>query len=303
VIDGILNINKPTGWTSHDVVQKIRRVLGQSRVGHTGTLDPLATGVLLLCLGKATRISQYLSNLDKTYVATIRLGETTDTGDAEGRVVERRVVQVTKKDLQNILPRFRGKVQQIPPMFSAVKQGGKRLYQLARAGSIVERAPRLISVYGIDLLHFEERDLILRIQCSKGTYIRSLAADLGRELGCGGHVTGLQRERVGQFGLEDAYTLSEVEQRHRNNLLSRDVLSINDALGHLPKIRIEKENQLRIEHGTPVSLSSSGFSLDMEYNQVPVRLMGDHDRLLGLGTVELNRVQSALSVRPICVFV
>lgn len=303
MIDGILNINKPTGWTSHDVVQKIRRVLGQSRVGHTGTLDPLATGVLLLCLGKATRISQYLSNLDKTYVATIRLGETTDTGDAEGRVVERRVVQVTKKDLQNILPRFRGKVQQIPPMFSAVKQGGKRLYQLARAGSIVERAPRLISVYGIDLLHFEERDLILRIQCSKGTYIRSLAADLGRELGCGGHVTGLQRERVGQFGLEDAYTLSEVEQRHRNNLLSRDVLSINDALGHLPKIRIEKENQLRIEHGTPVSLSSSGFSLDMEYNQVPVRLMGDHDRLLGLGTVELNRVQSALSVRPICVFV
>lgn len=300
---GVLNVHKPAGRTSHDVVQSIRSMTGESRVGHTGTLDPLATGVLLLCLGVATRISQFLSNLDKTYVATIRLGVTTDTWDADGTILEQRPVQITEDDIRDTLPLFVGQIRQTPPMYSAVKHDGVRLYHLARAGHVVERSHRTVHIHGIEILRYAGEDLTVRIRCSKGTYIRSLAADLGTRLGCGAHITALQRERVGTFGVDNSLHLQEIEHLCQERTLSNHIMSINDALSHLPEIRIEKEYQIRIEHGTAVSMNDSPFSEHLRQAREPVRLIGENNRLLGLGTVELDRSQSALSVRPIRVFV
>jgi len=290
-------------WTSHDVVHKIRSVTGHQRVGHTGTLDPLATGLLLLCLGKATRIAQYLSNMDKTYLATFRLGVTTDTGDARGQVLERKSVDVTPDDIRAIIPFFLGDCEQTPPMFSAVKQNGKRLYQLARAGQTVERPSRTVHISRLDILGFEGSDLLLRTECSKGTYIRSLAVDMGARLGCGAHVHRLEREQIGTFHVRDALTVPEVEILQRKGSLAEALIGLNDALVHLPEIKIDQEQQQRIRHGSAVSLADSCMSHPDRDPREPVRLIGDGDRLLGLGTVEIHANRSAVSVRPFRVFI
>ena len=302
MMTGVLNVNKPSSWTSHDVVKKVRRITGQSRVGHTGTLDPLATGVLLVCLGTATRISPFLSNLDKTYLATLTLGKITDTWDADGRVLETRPVQVTEREIRETLPLFVGEVQQVPPMYSAVKQDGVRLYQLARAGHVVERARRTVHIFGIDMVRFQGEDLILRVRCSKGTYIRSLAADVGNHLGCGAHISALRREQVDSFSVDRSLELGEIERLVRNHELSRHLISMNNALRHLPEIKIEKDKLTRIQHGTAVSISDSTLSDRCYRAREPVRLVGEGNRLLGLGTIEPDRSQSAVSVQPIRVF-
>ena len=205
---GVLVIDKPGGMTSHDVVMRVRRILGAKKVGHTGTLDPMATGLLPLCIGGATKIARFLEGGDKEYRATIKFGIETDTYDAEGKVVaESDTSGVSEEMVVEALAQFRGKIQQIPPMYSAVKIGGTPLYKLARKGITVEREPKEVDISSIDVEEFTMPLLTMRIACSKGTYIRTLCHDLGSAVGCGAHLVALRRTRSGHFSLKDAITL------------------------------------------------------------------------------------------------
>lgn len=220
MLEGILNIDKPAGMTSHDVVGRVRRAAGMRRVGHSGTLDPAATGVLVVCLGRATRLVEYLVGRPKTYLGVVRLGQTTDSYDADGKILtEKPVPEQTADLIEPLLDRFRGDILQVPPMVSAIKKDGKKLYELAREGKTVERPPRPVTIYQLDLLKVDLPLVTLRIQCSAGTYIRSIAHDMGELLGCGGHLSSLRRERVGEFGLDTAVPL--------------DTLTAENIQGHL----------------------------------------------------------------------
>lgn len=209
-MNGIIIIDKPAGWTSQDVCSKLRGVLREKRVGHSGTLDPIATGVLPVFVGRATRAVSFAENDRKRYTAALRLGLVTDTQDITGTALDTRPVNISETDLLAVLPEFTGEIGQIPPMYSAIKIGGKKLYDLARRGESVERPARKITIYSITLLGRENGDFILDVECSKGTYIRTLCHDIGRRLGCGGAMAALRRTRAGAFGLQDAHALSDV---------------------------------------------------------------------------------------------
>ncbi|RMG99143.1 MAG: tRNA pseudouridine(55) synthase TruB [Chloroflexi bacterium] len=242
---GILVVDKPSGMTSHDVVQRVRRVAATRKVGHAGTLDPLATGVLLVCVGQATRLLEYLVGRPKRYVATVRLGQETDTYDAEGEVVaERPFSHVSREAIEKILPQFRGEIQQRPPAYSAIKQGGQPLYKLARQGVEVERPLRTVTIYQLDLLDWNPPYLKLDITCSSGTYIRSLAHDFGQVLACGGHITSLQRTAVGEFTRQQAVPLAQITAESLPNLL----LPARNAVAHLPQLFVTtaEATQLRL---------------------------------------------------------
>lgn len=209
----ILNINKPEGWSSFDVVKKIRAHIKVKKVGHAGTLDPFASGVLLICTGRATKRMPELIKLDKEYVAQIELGKTTDTYDKTGVLLKKiDTSNITVDKIQNALANFRGEIYQTPPMYSAVKVGGRRLYQLARRGEMIERQPRKVNIYVLELLNFSHPFLTIQVCCSKGTYIRALAHDLGEALRCGAHLYALTRIRVGPYKIEDARTIHDFIQ-------------------------------------------------------------------------------------------
>lgn len=208
--NGILIVDKPEGWTSQDVVSKLRGVLHEKRVGHGGTLDPMATGVLPVFVGRATRAVEFFEHAEKSYEATLLLGVTTDTQDTTGTVLETRPVTTEEAALREALSRFTGVQQQLPPMYSAVKIGGKKLYELARAGKEIERKPREITIFSLELLDFTENSARLRIHCSKGTYIRTLCHDIGQALGCGGCMASLRRVQAGAYTLAEAVTLDEI---------------------------------------------------------------------------------------------
>jgi tRNA pseudouridine55 synthase len=210
-LEGVLIIDKPSGMTSHDVVDHVRRVLRMKRVGHAGTLDPLATGVLIILVGKATKLSQFLMSLDKEYEGTIKLGETTNTHDAEGEVVATRPVPaLTEEQARAMMATFLGDQYQTPPMFSAKKQDGVPLYKLARKGKEVEREPRFIRVASFELLRFAPPELDIRLRCSKGTYVRTIAHDLGEKLGCGAHLSALRRTATDRFTVAQAVPLAQL---------------------------------------------------------------------------------------------
>lgn len=208
--NGILIIDKPADWTSQDVVSKLRGVLHERRAGHGGTLDPMATGVLPVFFGRATRAVEFFEYAEKTYVATLRLGCVTDTQDSTGTILERRPVEVSRAALEEVLSRFLGQQSQIPPMYSAIKVGGKKLYELARSGREVERKPRSIHVFSIDLLGFDGTEAVLRIHCSKGTYVRTLCHDIGTALGCGGCMSALRRIQAGIYTEARSHTMEEI---------------------------------------------------------------------------------------------
>ena len=211
-IDGMLLLDKSPGMSSNGAVQRVKRLFQANKVGHTGSLDPIATGLLPLCLGEATKLSGFVLDTDKRYCVRVRLGRTTTTADIEGETVEAKPVPVLNEAmLKPVLARFRGEIDQVPPMYSALKQGGRRLYDLARQGIEVEREARRVNIYELILLEWGADYLDLEVHCSKGTYIRSLAVDIGAELGCGGHVEQLRRIAVGKFGLDEAVSLSSLE--------------------------------------------------------------------------------------------
>ena len=252
-VDGVLLLDKPIGFTSNDALQKARRLFSAAKGGHTGTLDPLATGLLPLCFGEATKFSADLLDADKTYEAVLKLGVTTDSGDAEGKVTATSTVNTEKAAILKLLPLFTGDIQQIPPMHSALKRDGRPLYELARQGIEVEREARAVTIHAIDLLDFAGDLLTLRVACSKGTYIRVLAADIGAALGCGAHLAALRRTRVGDLDLDGAVTLAELEGLDEAGRTAR--LKPVDALLHtLPILTVEGEAAQRFSHGNPVDL-------------------------------------------------
>jgi len=235
MLNGILNLDKPRGMTSHDAVAAVRRIIDIRTVGHTGTLDPEASGVLVLCLGKATKCARFFETLEKTYWTVIQLGLCTDTQDATGTVTHQcEVPPLTGIQIHNVLDRFRGSLQQIPPMYSAVKYRGQRLYRLARQGQTVVRQARSIFVRHLELLEQRETQLTLSITCSKGTYIRTLGEDIGLALGCGAHVVQLQRCRVGPFSLYNACSLDALRQHVQAGTLSHVLIPVMEALSFLP---------------------------------------------------------------------
>lgn len=212
-LSGILLVDKPEGWTSHDVVAKLRRLTGVRRIGHAGTLDPMATGLLAVFIGRATRAVEFAEGHDKGYTALLRPGVVTDTLDTTGRVLVTSVQRPTRAELEAAIERFRGDIEQLPPMYSAIKLGGKKLYEIARAGGEVERKPRPVTIYRLECTgEREDGDFELEVECSKGTYIRTLCDDIGRELGCGACMSGLRRTRAGGFDVKDAHTLEEIER-------------------------------------------------------------------------------------------
>ncbi len=248
---GLLVVDKPGGLTSFDVVHQVRRALGVKKVGHTGTLDPMATGVLPVCVGDATRIAQFITEATKAYDATVKLGATTDTLDAEGKVLQtREIPPVTRELLEAALSRFRGTFPQIPPMYSAVKVGGKRLYELARAGEEVERQPREVTVYELTLRDFSADEVKLSVRCSKGFFVRTLAAELGEALGCGAHLCALRRTHSGPFTLAQAVPLAEVTS-------ASPLLSLLEALRDIPALEVSAADAQRVRHGGVVEVSPS----------------------------------------------
>ncbi len=252
-VDGVLLLDKPLGLTSNDALQKARRLFSAAKGGHTGTLDPLATGLLPLCFGEATKFSADLLDADKTYEAILKLGVTTDSGDAEGAVTGTVAVDVAESEIFSVLPRFVGDIRQIPPMHSALKRNGRPLYELARQGIEVERAPRPVTVYAIDCLGFAGDLLSMRVACSKGTYIRVLAADIGHALGCGAHLTALRRTRVGDLELAGAVTLAELEALDEAGRAGR-LQPVDALLRSLQAMTVAGEAAERFRHGNPVDL-------------------------------------------------
>lgn len=254
---GLLNIDKPKGITSHDVVNRVRKLAGQRRVGHAGTLDPMATGVLLVCLGQATRLIEYVTASRKQYRAVIRFGLTTDTLDAEGQITaENDPSALTEARLHQILPAFLGQIEQIPPLFSAIKKGGQPLYKRARAGQTVEVEPRQVTLYALTWVDWQPPDLTLDITCSPGTYIRSLARDVGLAAGPGAHLAGLTRTASGPWTLADAVPLETLEHEAAENRSSwqRHLHPPDKAISHLPQVSLSAEDSIRVQQGQQLQL-------------------------------------------------
>ena len=250
-VDGVLLLDKPAGMSSNGALQAARRLYNAKKAGHTGTLDPMATGLLPLCFGEATKFAGELLDADKSYQAVVRLGITTDSADAEGQVLEIRPVAVSADRLEQALARFRGEIEQVPPMHSALKRDGKPLYVLARQGLEVERAPRRVVISVLDLLDYDGERATLRVDCSKGTYVRSLAADLGQALGCGAHLAALRRTRIARLDLARAVTLpalAELALPDRDALLA----PVDSLLADLPRIDLEAAAAISLCRGQPV---------------------------------------------------
>jgi tRNA pseudouridine55 synthase len=257
---GLLLLDKPSGPTSHDMVYAVRRGTREKRVGHAGTLDPLATGLLVLCLGSATRLSEYLAGKDKRYRARVRLGQTTTTYDAQGEVVAESAALPARGEAEAALARFRGRQQQAPPQYSAIKRDGQKAYDLARRGEHLELAPRPVEFYLIDLVEWRPPELTLEVHCSAGTYIRSLAHDLGQALGCGAHLAGLRRTASGAFHVEEAVTLAALNEAFASGEWPRLLRPADAALADWPAMRLNEEEARRVRMGQGISPPSPALS-------------------------------------------
>jgi tRNA pseudouridine55 synthase len=277
-VHGLLLLNKPAGLTSNRALQKVKRLLRASKAGHTGSLDPAATGMLPLCFGEATKVCAYLLNADKTYRVSARLGEKTDTGDADGQVIETASVPaMTKLDWESVIDRFIGETQQIPPMYSALKVDGKRLYELARKGQVVDRKPRTIRIDELTLLECKGARLVLRVKCSKGTYIRTLVEDIAAAAGTIAHTDSLHRESVGSFRAEDMLDLSKAEEWAESapELLRERLLAPDIALAEMPPVEIREDQSARFVQGQQLEVSDAANG--------EVRVYGEKGQFLGVG--------------------
>lgn len=272
MIEGILCVDKPPGPTSHDVVSRIRRLAGTRKVGHGGTLDPLASGLLVLAIGRATRLLEYVLGQPKEYQALVRLGYTSNTYDGEGELVDSGTVDVTESQLATALARFRGDIRQTPPMYSAIKQQGKPLYELARQGIAVEREARRVTIYELELLSFEKPDITLRVRCSSGTYIRSLAHDLGQELGCGAYLAGLRRTGVGLLSLQEAAPLQNLTA----DTLADHVQAMDKVVAHMPRLNLSRDEAVNLSHGQRVDVA------DGELDGELLRAYDDRGEFVGI---------------------
>lgn len=280
-VDGILLLDKPLGITSNAALQAVKRLFKASKAGHTGNLDPLATGLLPVCFGEATKISSYLLDSDKRYIGTCKLGVRTSTADSEGEVLETRPVgEISEQQVREILESFCGQIEQIPPMHSAVKVNGTPLYKLAREGKEIERKSRRVTIYSIDVLRFEGDELEIDLRCSKGTYVRTLAEDIGEALGCGAHLSALRRTASGPFQLEHAVTLPELEHLAEDGFEALDELLVpmEEALSDWPGVSMSANTAYYLQQGQAVQVPrapTSGW----------VRLHRDDGKFLGIGQI------------------
>lgn len=277
-VNGILVIDKPAGITSNGILQQVKRLYGAAKAGHTGALDPLATGVLPLCFGEATKFSQLMLDSDKAYVATARLGIRTETADSEGAVVLERPVpsELSESLVEPVLEQFRGDIEQVPSMYSALKHKGRPLYEYAREGIEVERPARPVTIYELTLLDVRDDELDLKVTCTKGTYIRNLVEDIGEVLGCGAHVSSLRRTLASGFTLDDVHQVADLEQmREEGQSLDGLLVAPDAALTMFPEMALEGQNLRSILNGQPVRISGQSLT-------GPVRLYGDN-RFVGLG--------------------
>jgi tRNA pseudouridine55 synthase len=282
-VDGILLLDKPRGLSSNQALQQVRKLYAARKAGHCGSLDPLATGVLPICLGEATKFSSYLLGANKAYRASCRLGQTTSSGDAEGEILETAAVAVDRARIDQALAQFRGEIEQVPPMYSALKHQGQRLYQLAREGKEVERAPRTVTIFHLDPLGFDGETLDIDVSCSKGTYIRTLAEDIGKLLGCGAHISALHRYRVGSFDESEAVSMAQLQHGETacREALDALLLPVSAALEQYPQLDLDAARSIDISHGRAVELDGS----------VPpglCRLRSADGCFLGLGEVAKN---------------
>ncbi len=306
-MNGILNVLKPPGMTSHDVVYMVRRTTGQKKAGHTGTLDPGAAGVLPVCLGKATKIIEYLPD-QKQYRAEVVFGRSTTTQDSFGRTVEEfDAAGLEPGMIEQHLAGFRGRIEQIPPMVSALKHKGKKLYELARAGIEVERKPRAVQIYELNLLSFDHQNpgaprAIIDVRCSAGTYIRTLCHDLGNRIGCGAYMSFLLRTGAGEFSLEDTVTLEEIAKKSESGAIGEIVVSMSKALEHLPDVKIPDESVGAVCCGNKVFLPAASMEQHVTGRQV-VRMEGPAG-LLALAEVDRPEAKpESLAFQPLKVLV
>lgn len=286
-IDGVFLLDKPQGMSSNDIMQKVKRLFQANKAGHTGALDPLATGMLPICLGEATKFSQFLLDADKRYVVTAKLGERTDTSDAEGQIVESRPVNVEVTQILTALEQFRGDILQVPTMFSALKHNGKPLYEYARAGITVEREARPISIFELTFIDYQAPLLTLEVHCSKGTYIRTLVDDLGEVLGCGAHVTMLRRTAVADYPTEKMMsweTLQLLSEQAELALLDQHLLPTDSAVSKLPALHLNAEQSKAIGFGQRVKF------VNESHLHGQVRLFSADQRFLGVALVDENNV-------------
>ena len=287
-IDGVLMLDKPVGLSSNTALQKARRALNAQKAGHTGTLDPFASGLLPLCFGEATKFSADLLHADKEYVASIKFGETTTTADVEGEIIETRPVDFTEEQLHKALESLTGEIDQIPPMYSALKKDGVRLYELARQGQEIEREPRRVTVYELELLSFNRPEAVVRVKCSKGTYVRVLGEDIGKILGCGAHLTALRRTKIADIDISEAVSLQEFEEADLAQRL--DMLDPPDRLlSQLEPIELKEELAVRFLHGQSIRITGSENS----EKKVKVYRLSDGKReLLGCARLSTDGVLS-----------
>ena len=280
IVDGVLLLDKPVGLSSNDALIKTKRMLNAKKAGHTGTLDPFATGLLPLCFGEATKFSQDLLEADKTYLTTVHLGQRSDTGDTEGEIIETREVDVTREQIEAVLERFRGPIEQVPPMYSALKRDGKPLYEYARAGITLEREARPVTIHKLEFVSYEAPFLKLEVKCSKGTYIRVLGEDIGAALGCGAHLNALRRIQVGDLTMTDMVTLEHVAA-HPAPL---DLLAPVDALlSSFPAVMLTEELAKRFLNGQRLALGKEDVAVPAEQGRVRVYL---GDKLLGTAALQ-----------------
>ncbi|MGP9686823.1 tRNA pseudouridine(55) synthase TruB [Halomonas sp. AOP25-F1-15] len=280
-VNGVLLLDKPKGLSSNHALQRVRRLFQAQKAGHTGTLDPMATGLLPICLGEATKFSSHLLEADKVYRTRVELGVMTDTGDAEGRIIAQHdVPSLTIDDVEAVLTRFRGEIDQVPPMYSALKHQGKKLYELAREGKHVERAARRVSVYDARLLSFDGTAFELEVSCSKGTYIRTLAEDIGQALGCGAHISQLRRLKTGPFLADAMWTLEALEALADQAALEAELMPVDVLVNHLPLLTVDDIAHSRLAYGQPVTLETGALGPD------DVARLYYAETFIGLGVVK-----------------
>ncbi len=254
-VRGILLLDKPLGITSNSALQDVKRLFKAQKAGHTGSLDPLADGLLPICFGAATKVSAFLLDADKHYLVRVKLGVTTATADAEGEVLETKPVDgISESDIQQVVAEFKGDIEQIPPMYSALKHKGERLYKLARDGIEVEREPRQVTIHDITMQGYSEPEFDLDVRCSKGTYVRTLAEDIGKKLGCGAHVTALRRIGVGPYGADNMVSMEQIKQLAAEGFSALDdlLLPIDSALGSWPEVKLTPDSTFYLKQGQPV---------------------------------------------------
>ena len=286
-IHGVFLLDKPQGMSSNDIMQKVKRIFQANKAGHTGALDPLATGMLPICLGEATKFSQFLLDADKRYLVTAKLGERTDTSDAEGQIVETRDVNVKTAEILTALERFRGNILQVPTIFSALKHNGKPLYEYARQGITVEREARPITIFELNFIEYNAPYLTLEVHCSKGTYIRTLVDDLGEVLGCGAHVTMLRRTAVADYPTEkmlDWHALQSLAEQQDLSLLDALLLPMDTAVAKLPALTLNESQTQGIGFGQRVKFDNPNRL------QGQVRLFSHENRFLGVAVIDENNV-------------